>query len=140
MRRVIIESPYAGNKQANILYAMDAMKDCLMRGEAPLASHLLYTQVLDDDVQAERSLGMDAGWAWMCQADAVVVYSDLGLSSGMQAGIDRAKAKGIPIEVRKLPKWDGLHTLPTGKTDPVDDLQPSTPPSAAEIPFRGEVT
>ena len=42
MRRVIVESPYAGDVERNIAYVRAAMRDCLMRGEAPLASHLLY--------------------------------------------------------------------------------------------------
>ena len=41
---VIIESPFAGNIRKNINYARKCMKDCLMKGEYPFASHLLYTQ------------------------------------------------------------------------------------------------
>jgi hypothetical protein len=44
MRRVIIESPYSGDVETNVAYARAALRDCLSRGEAPLASHLLYTQ------------------------------------------------------------------------------------------------
>ena len=43
MRFVIIESPYAGNVEENEEYARKCLRDCLMRGEAPFASHLLYT-------------------------------------------------------------------------------------------------
>ena len=66
MKRVIIESPYAGDVERNLRYARAAMKDCLHRGEAPYASHLLYTQegVLDDDVPGERKLGISAGLSW----------------------------------------------------------------------------
>ena len=46
MRFVIVESPYAGDVAANVEYARAAVADCLRRGEAPFASHLLYT--LDD--------------------------------------------------------------------------------------------
>lgn len=47
---VIIESPYAGDVDRNLEYLRAAMRDCLKRGEAPFASHALYTQpgVLDD--------------------------------------------------------------------------------------------
>ena len=44
MRRVIIESPYAGFVKRNEDYARECLRDSLMRGEAPIASHLLYTQ------------------------------------------------------------------------------------------------
>ncbi len=44
MKLVILESPYAGHVDANVAYARMAMHDSLLRGEAPIASHLLYTQ------------------------------------------------------------------------------------------------
>ncbi len=42
MRRVVIESPYAGDVERNLRYLRLAMADCLERGEAPYASHALY--------------------------------------------------------------------------------------------------
>lgn len=52
LRLVIVESPYAGDIEANVAYARRCLRDSLARGEAPIASHLLYTQegVLRDDV------------------------------------------------------------------------------------------
>ena len=64
MKRVILESPYAGDIQRNIKYARECLKDSIKRGEAPIASHLLYTQVLDDNIPEERQHGIDAGLAW----------------------------------------------------------------------------
>ena len=104
MRRVIIESPYAGDVEANVSYARRAMRDCLLRGEAPFASHLLYTQsgVLDDLKADERALGIEAGLVWGSLAEATVVYADKGVSAGMQQGIDRAISEGRPVEYRYL--------------------------------------
>ena len=82
------------------------MRDCLLRGEAPFASHLFYTQVLDDQAPNERLLGMVAGWAWLPVADATVVYRDLGISPGMKEGIAKAVAAGLPIEYRSLHEAD----------------------------------
>ncbi len=75
-----------------------------MRGEAPIASHLLYTQpgILDDAVPSERQLGIDAGLAWRKVAKASVVYTDLGISAGMRYGIEAATKSGKKIEYRKL--------------------------------------
>lgn len=103
-RLVILESPYAGDVERNVAYARRALADSLHRGEAPIASHLLYTQpgVLDDTVPAERRLGIDAGLAWGRVADATVLYADLGITPGMQQGIDRAAAEGRAVEVRHL--------------------------------------
>ena len=70
------------------------MRDCLLRGEAPYASHALYTQpgVLDDGDPESRKLGMTAGFSWRQVADATIVYTDLGTTDGMRAGIERAEA------------------------------------------------
>lgn len=106
MKLVILESPYAGEVERNVEYARACLVDSLRRGEAPLASHLLYTQVLDDLVPEERALGIEAGLAWGRLAIATVVYADRGISSGMGRGIDRAKAEGRPVEMRWLGgKW-----------------------------------
>lgn len=102
MRRVILESPFAGDVEANMAYARRALRDSLHRGEAPIASHLLYTQpgVLDDTDPDERKLGIEAGLAWGPQAEATVVYADRGISPGMRQGMDRARAEGRAVEVR----------------------------------------
>lgn len=104
MRRVIVESPYAGDVEANIEYARAAVRDSVLRGEAPIASHLLFTQpgILDDDVPAERDLGIEAGLAWLAVADATVVYQDRGLSRGMRRGILAAREARIPVEYRSI--------------------------------------
>lgn len=108
MRRVILESPYAGDVNKNIAYARAAMRDSLLRGEAPIASHLLYTQpdVLDDNDEKERQLGIEAGLEWGDVCEATVVYIDLGFSKGMTYGIKRAEAAGRPIERRSLKGWE----------------------------------
>ncbi len=104
---VIVESPYAGDVERNTRYARAAMADCLARGEAPYASHLLYTQpgVLRDDIRGERELGINAGFAWRSVAERTVVYMDLGMSKGMQAGVDHALSLGHPVEMRTLEGW-----------------------------------
>ncbi len=103
-RLVIVESPYAGDIARNVAYARAAMADCLRRGEAPIASHLLYTQpgVLRDNVPEERNHGIEAGLAWGRVADGHVFYVDLGWSRGMTAARDRCEAEGRKWETRAL--------------------------------------
>ena len=111
MRLVILESPYAANPPWTVAghehYARACLRDCLERGEAPIASHLLYTQpgVLDDLKPEERQWGIDAGLAWGAQAEATVVYTDLGISRGMRYGIRAANLASRPIEERSVPGW-----------------------------------
>jgi hypothetical protein len=104
MKLVILESPYAGDVDANVEYARACIRDSLSRGEAPIASHLLYTQpgILNDDIPKERQWGVDAGLAWRRVAEASVIYTDRGISRGMQYGIAEAEGAGVPVEYRSL--------------------------------------
>ena len=104
MRRVVIESPYAGNTAEYVAYARACMRDSLARGEAPLASHLLYPQpgILRDELRAERQQGVMAGLIWAQAAEATVVYIDKGISNGMRQGIEDAGRAKRPVEYRRL--------------------------------------
>ena len=106
MRLVILESPFAGNIERNVAYARRAISDSLKRGEAPIASHLLYTQpgILNDNIEAERKRGIEAGLAWIDRADAMVVYCDYEISSGMNSAINVALLSGLLIEKRMIGK------------------------------------
>ena len=99
MKAVIIESPFAGNWERNLKYLRACMKDCLKRGEAPFASHALYTQegVLDDNIPSERKLGIDAGLEIGSRMDATVVYTDLGITDGMKQGMEHAGKESRPM-------------------------------------------
>lgn len=115
MKLVIIESPYAGDIPRNLCYAKRAVHDCLLRGESPIVSHLLFTQpgVLCDDKPEERKLGIDAGHAWYKAAEKCVVYINFGISPGMDEGMNIADQFQVPIEYRTLPQEELLLCLST---------------------------
>lgn len=102
MKLVIIESPFAGEVDKNVEYARRAMLDSLSRGEAPIASHLLYTQMLDDNIQEHRALGIGAGLAWRKVCDLPVFYVDRGWSGGMVAARELYEREGIEYEIRTI--------------------------------------
>ena len=105
MKRVVVESPYQGDVARNIVYARRCVRDCLNRNEAPIASHLLLTQqILDDTIPNERGLGIEAGLAWVPVADLMAVYTDFGISDGMENAMSRARLHKIPIELREIGK------------------------------------
>ena len=108
MNLVIVESPFAGDIEKNQEYARACLRDCLLKGESPYASHLLFTQkgILDDSIPEERKLGIDAGLEWGKLANKTVIYTDLGISSGMEYGIKNAKANNREIEYRELPGFN----------------------------------
>lgn len=105
MKKAVLESPFAGKVERNIAYAKLCIRDMLLQGEAPIASHLLFTQpgVLDDNNPEQRKLGIAAGHTWTEAADYVVVYTDFGFSSGMDAGIREAARTDTLILFRTLP-------------------------------------
>jgi hypothetical protein len=107
VRLVIIESRYAGDVELNVRYARACLRDSLLRGEAPYASHLLYTQpgVLDDLIPDERNHGINAGFAWRAVAEASIFYEDLGYSKGMILGLEHARFVGQVCEFRKIEGW-----------------------------------
>ena len=103
MRIVCIESPfrpseddiatYAGRYspaellRQNLVYAHLALVDSLNLGEAPLAAHLLYTQVTEQrDIRVTA-----AGIELHHRADLVALYVDLGMSSGRKLAGDNAR-------------------------------------------------
>lgn len=120
MKLVIIESPL-GNRpdgtrcspeefERNVQYARACVKDSLLRGEAPFASHVIYPLVLDDATPEQRRMGMEAGFAWGDAARQVdadffgpsalrAVYTDRGVTPGMTEGIQR---NGMTVEYRTL--------------------------------------
>lgn len=104
MIRVIIESPYAGDVEGNIEYARKCVRHSLLKNEAPLASHLLYTQpgILNDDDPLERATGMQCGWEWMGAAVTIAFYIDKGISNGMIEGFKKAVQTDADIEVRSI--------------------------------------
>lgn len=107
MRRVIIESPYAGDVEENLRYLRACLADSLRRGEAPYASHGLYTQpgVLNDDDPEERRQGIDAGFAWWSAAELVCFYVDRGWSKGMEGALNRISTYPVRFEIRRIDGW-----------------------------------
>lgn len=106
---VILESPYAGDVEANVEYAQLCMADCLKRGEAPYASHLLYTQpnVLDDTKPEERKLGIEAGFAFKhLPSIHTVFYLDKGMTGGMKLAVDYLLEHNMTFEYRYLFKGE----------------------------------
>lgn len=141
MRRVVIESPFAGDPDArerHVHYARQCVRHSLSLGEAPIASHLLHTQpgILRDGVPEERRQGIAAGHAWIKVTDAVALYVDHRISKGMAEGARHAwsfAASGVVLEVRRIypptlfapyecPICGGLGHVPTFKGDERCDL------------------
>jgi hypothetical protein len=80
-RRVVLESPRgpcAGAPELNAAFARDCVRDCLRRGDVPIAPHRLAV------------------------AHALVVYVDRDITPDMKRSIDAANAASVPVEFREL--------------------------------------
>lgn len=99
---VVLESPYAGEVEANLAYARRAAFDCAQRGEATQASHLYYTQFLNDAVPEQRRLGISLGLAWVRVADYSVFYTDRGWSNGMLSALNTSWFGRKKVLIRAL--------------------------------------
>lgn len=143
MNRVILESPFSGDVERNIRYARACVRDCLIRGESPIASHLLFTQegILRDENPIERELGIRAGLAWATRCDYPVFYTDLGWSFGMKSAALYYQSLDMGYEIRTLGgEWlqSGalLKPLGSGVEDAGGDLAPPASKSAPPSPTR----
>ena len=101
MKRVFVCSAYRGDVTANVEVARAACREVLRQGDAPFAPHLLYPDVLDDDVPAERTLGMEAGRRWLAASHEVLVVGPV--TAGMREEIATAEALGIPVRYADPP-------------------------------------
>ncbi len=93
---VYIISPYAGDIETNVAFAIRCCQMAIQQGYTPIAAHLLYPQILDDQEPKERAIGLELGLdilrhcaaAWVCGTR---------ISSGMEGEIQEAQQQGIPI-------------------------------------------
>ena len=98
-RKIYVASKYAGDIQTNIENAVWCCRYVIDRGYMPVASHLLYPQILNDTISRERELGLMFGLALLAICDEVWVFTAGGeVSSGMAKEIEEAKRLGILVK------------------------------------------
>lgn len=106
MKLIIIESPYRAPTGAlferNLLYLDMCIRDSILRGESPFASHKLYPGALNEEEPTERDLGIRCGYEWWRAASLVAFYLDLGASEGMMLAMKRAQTMNIKTENRRI--------------------------------------
>lgn len=88
-RKVYVASKYAGDVEKNTRAAVTYCRRVIDAGYMPIASHLLYPQILNDGDPVERDLGLMFGLALLKLCDEVWVFGPV--SSGMAQEIEEAK-------------------------------------------------
>lgn len=83
-------------------YLAHCIKDSLSRNEAPYAPHAFLHKYLSDTTRDTRQRALDIGLKYLVVCQLLAIYSDYGISEGMQNEMDYAKANNVPINIRKL--------------------------------------
>lgn len=91
-----IISPYAGDIEANVAFAIRCCRVAIQQGHTPVAVHLLYPQILNDQDPAERATGLELGLNILRHCSAAWVCGTR-ISRGMEGEIQAAKQLNIPI-------------------------------------------
>ena len=95
-KRVYVASRYAGDVDQNTANAVRYCKYAIQRGYMPVASHLLYPAILDDNDPQQRTLGTMFGLALLNLCHEVWVFGEQ-LSPGMEREVVEAKRLNKPI-------------------------------------------
>jgi len=91
-KKIYVVSAYRGNVDFNTLMAQKYCRYVTTQGFIPIASHLLFTQFLDDRIPEERETGCLYGLALLAMCNEVWVFNKhRELSDGMRAEIKEAR-------------------------------------------------
>ena len=88
-RKIYVASRYAGDVDANVKAAIGYCRLVIDKGYMPIASHLLYPQILNDNDPEERKLGLMFGLALLRECDEVWVFGEV--SPGVSREIEEAR-------------------------------------------------
>jgi hypothetical protein len=94
---VYICSRLRGDVPVNIRNAQKLCRTAVKMGHIPFAPHLLFTQFLDDAVEAEREVGISAALQFIDMCDELWVDDSNGISEGMRREIKLADDLKVDI-------------------------------------------
>lgn len=88
-KKIYVASKYAGDVDTNVASAITYCRCVIDEGYMPIASHLLYPQILNDNIPEERELGLMFGLALLRTCDEMWVFGSV--TSGVAREIEEAK-------------------------------------------------
>jgi len=71
---IYVCSPYRGDIETNTKNAREYCRRIVAEGNIPIAPHLLFTQFMDDNIDAERERAMEMNLEIMRHSDEVRVF------------------------------------------------------------------
>lgn len=88
-KKIYVASKYAGDVEKNVAATIRYCRRVIDDGYMPIASHLMYPQILNDDNPDERELGLMFGLALLRSCDEIWVFGEV--SPGVAREIEEAK-------------------------------------------------
>ena len=112
-KKIYVASRYAGNIPVNIENTVCCCQYVISCGGIPVASHLIYPQMLNDNDHDERELGIAMGLALLALCDEVWIFRDSeGLSAGMRTEEQAARKLRKPVRYFRIEEvlgWKSPH-------------------------------
>ena len=117
MKLVVVVSPFReANGRSREEHRLHALRLCLLAaraGHAVFASHGFYPLFLDEDLPADRELGLAMEREVIARSDMLWIWDPWGLSSGMTGAIQFAKSENL--------RWAETQAkdYPTNRREPI---------------------
>lgn len=102
---IYVCSPVKGDIITNIERAKEHCKTVLIAGHIPLAPHVAFNGILNDEVLQEREVALALGLELVKRCDELWVFGNY-LSDGMRGEIELAKLIGLPVKM--VINYDGM--------------------------------
>ena len=109
---VYIASPLSGDVEQNLDFARQACRYAISQGAAPVAPHLLYTQMLDDSDPAEQQPGIEMGNQMLGLCEELWLCGDR-ISAGMERERELAGYLGVPVKQVGAEEIRSMRSSPT---------------------------
>ena len=113
---IFICHPWRGNNTSHIENNNPELTERICKyiamntDDTPLSTALYLNQFLNDDIDAERQLGIKLGHELMEKCDIVYSYEMNGISKGMQEDLEFAKKLRKPVKRFDQYPWDAKLT------------------------------
>lgn len=115
MKKIFICSPFRGNIEENTKSAKYYAKIIIGTGRVPVAPHLYFPSLLDEDNPTERMNGIEMGLELMDVCDELYLFG-FNITEGMKFELDHARAKRIPVRL-----YDEYMSAVNVRTLPIDE-------------------
>lgn len=92
-----LSAPTEEGMVKNQQLAIKLSKRLIQKGLVPMTPHIYFPLFLNEFNPNERQIGLDMGLVWLNLCQAMYVYTNNGISKGMQGEIEHALKHNIPI-------------------------------------------